>query len=78
MSAVDQGLRGLMQAVVDADDAIEELKAERERGVIVHSRAWRKAYAKRENADRALWGTHADDRVKAARRLLAALPKEPS
>ena len=68
----------LAQAVVDADDAIEELKAERKRGVIVHSRAWRKAYAKRENADRALWGTHADDRAAAARRLVAFLPQKPS
>lgn len=65
-----------LRAVVAADDKIRETKAARERGVIVHRTRWRGVYAARENADRALWGTHADDRTAAAREILAAFDEE--
>lgn len=62
-----------LQEVVKADDKIEATHAARNSGVIVHGSLWRMVYAARENADRALWGTHADERAAAAREILAAL-----
>lgn len=62
-----------LRAVVDADDAIERMKADRAAGMIVYRFVWRAVYAEREKADRELWGTCADDRARVARDLLAAL-----
>lgn len=62
-----------VRAVVAADDAIAQAKRARDAGFIVLKTAWRELHAARERADRELWGTHADDRAKAAREILVAL-----
>lgn len=73
-----------LRAVVAADNAIVQAKADRRAqdikvygeqfGRRTYSRSfWRGLYAARERAERELWGTHADDRVQAAREILVAL-----
>lgn len=68
-----------LERLVKADDHIEELKAKRDSGKhIVHQTAWRGAYLAREKAELDLWGNHADDRAKVARKLLELLRQAPS